>query len=65
MLKEKPINLDERIVKLCFLVVQSSPYDVIVSDPTMKSMEGVLDLEHRVSSFLIDGDKVEIPIEHD
>lgn len=60
-----PVHLDENVVKLTFLVVEGSPYDVIVGDPTMETMEGVLDLGNQVASFVVDGDKIEIPMEPD
>lgn len=63
MIKDVPIHLDKKVVNPNFLVVQGSPYDVIVGDPTMESMEGVLDLGHRVGSFVVYGDKIEIPRE--
>lgn len=36
MIKDVLIHLDDKVVKLNFLVVQCSPYDVIVGDPKMK-----------------------------
>lgn len=47
--KELHINLDENVVKLSLVVVQGSPYDVIVGYQTMESMEGILDMGHRVA----------------
>lgn len=44
MIKVVTIHLDEKILKLRFLFVQGSLYDVIVDDATIESIEGVLDL---------------------
>lgn len=65
MLKNVPIRLKEKIAKLNFFVVEGSPFDVIVGDPTMENLKGVLDLENRVTSFGVDGAKIEIPMDPD
>lgn len=65
MLKYVPVSLDEKDVKLNFVVVKGSPYDVTVGNPTMESLERMLDLEHHVASFVVDGDKIEIPMHLD
>lgn len=65
MLKDVVVHLDEKVVNLIFLVVEGSPFDVIVEDPTTQTMEGFLDLGNRVSSSVVDGEKIEIPMEPD
>lgn len=63
MIKDVLMNIDVKVVKINFLVVQGSPLDVIVGDPAMEIMEGVLNLVNRVASFIVDGDNIEIPME--
>lgn len=63
--KDVPVHLDERVMKLNFLVVKGSPYDVMLGDPVMEIVEGVLDLVNRLASFVVNGDKIEIPMEPD
>lgn len=65
MLKDVPVHLEKKIVNLSFLVVEGSPYDVFVRDPTMENMKGVLDLRKLVASFVINGNQVEIPMQPD
>lgn len=65
MLKDLPVYLDQKVVKLNFLFVDGSPYEVIVGDPIMEILQGVLDLGYREESFSIDGQRVEITMELD
>lgn len=65
ILKDVPVHLDEKVVRMTFPVVEGLPYDVIVGDLTMETMEGVLELGNGFASFFVDGDKIELPMEPD
>lgn len=43
MLKDVPSHLDDAVVKIDLRVVEGSPYDVIVRDPTMYDLKEVND----------------------
>lgn len=65
MLKDASIQIGNRKAKLNFLVIEGSPYDVIIGDPTREIISGVISFGNQVASFIIDSEKVEILMELD
>lgn len=65
LLKEVPINIGGRTTNLDFLVMAGSSYNLIISDPDMEALHGVLDFGNRTASFTIDGETVQVPLEPD
>lgn len=52
MLNDVPIHFRQKIMKLSFLVLEGYLYKVIVGEPTVENISGVLDRRDRVASFL-------------
>lgn len=48
-----------------FLICEGYLYDLIVGYPTIESLEGVLDLRNLVASFVVEKDKIALPMEPD
>lgn len=62
ILKDVPLNLVEKVLKLKCLVVEGFAYDVIIGELTMEGLDGISDVGNRVSSFVVACDKVQIQI---
>lgn len=65
ILKNVPVQIVDRTVKLSFPFIEGSPYEVIIGDLTMESMNGVLRFDSRVALLIIAGDKIETAMERD
>lgn len=54
-----------KVVTVDFLVMEQSPYDMIICDPMMEKYSGFLDLGILISSFVIYQERVEVLIDPD
>lgn len=62
ILTEVPVKFGDLVVNLYFLVVDGSPFDVIVGDPAMEELKGVIDLGNRQVRLTKEQKKVLIPL---
>lgn len=60
-----PIYFGDMVVELDFLVVEGSPLDVIIGDPTIKYLQGVIYIGKRVVQLTNIEHTVEFPLEPD
>lgn len=65
ILRNVPLQLAERFVNLDFLVVDGSPYDVIIVYISMEGLRGVLVICNMLASFTIDDEVIQVPMEPD
>lgn len=62
VLKIVPATFGQSTVPLDFLVIDRPPFDVIIGDPSLEDMKGLLDLGRREPHFKIDGAEAVVTI---
>lgn len=66
IVQDVPISFLDKTLRLKFLVVKDSPFDVIVGIPTIeRRLRAILDYDKLQVRMTIDGAKVELPLEQD
>lgn len=59
-LKDVPISFRALTISLAYLVIEGSPFDVIIGDPTMQILQTVIDLGRRQVRFIKEDHAVEL-----
>lgn len=64
VIRQVPILFDRKVVRMKFLVLQSTPFHIIIGKPRLEEMRGCLDFGSQMVTLHIEEKVVKLPFEY-